>query len=87
MSFRLYDLKSGLDSDDAVEFNCKAILYKESDVNKLVRDHKEKLNHFSAKAILLWRVRIVSDVNCQTCLPLPDQIFRFSLVRNISKLR
>ena len=57
MSFRLYDLKSGLDSDDAVEFSHKAILYEESDINKLIRDHKEKLNHFSAKALMFFILR------------------------------
>jgi len=67
MSFGLYDLKSGLDSDDATEFSHKAILYEESDINKLVRDHKEKLNHFSAKALLYFILRelkhdVVSEV-------------------------
>ena len=51
MSFELYDLKSGLDTDESTEFSRKAILYEESDVNRLVRDHKEKLNHFSARSI------------------------------------
>ena len=67
MSFGLYDLKSGLDIDDATEFSRKAILYEESDINKLVRDHKEKLNHFSAKALLYFVLRelkhnVVSEV-------------------------
>ena len=57
MSFGLYDLKSGLDIDDATEFSRKAILYEESEINKLVRDHKEKLNHFSAKALLYFILR------------------------------
>jgi hypothetical protein len=57
MSFELYDLKSGLDSDDAIEFGCKAILYEESDINKLVHDHKEKLSHFCAKAIMFFVLR------------------------------
>lgn len=67
MSFRLYDQNSGLDSDDAIEFSRKAILYEESDINKLVRDHKEKLNHFSAKALMFYILRelkheVVSEV-------------------------
>ena len=67
MSFGLYDLKSGLDIDDATEFSRKAILYEASDINKLVRDHKEKLNHFSAKALLYFVLRelkhnVVSEV-------------------------
>ena len=67
MSFNLYDLNSGLDSDDSTEFSRKAILYEESDVNKLVHDHKEKLNHFSAKALLYFILRdlkhdVVSEV-------------------------
>ena len=57
MSFGLYDLKSGLDSDDTIEFSHKAILYEESDINKLVRDHKEKLYHFSAKALMYFILR------------------------------
>ena len=57
MSFGLYDLKSGLDSDDSTEFNRKAILYEESDINKLVHDFREKLNHFCAKAILFMVLR------------------------------
>ena len=57
MSFNLYDLDSGLDSDDATEFSRKAILFDKSDINKLVHDYKEKLNHFSAKAILFMILR------------------------------
>ena len=57
MSFELYDLKSGLDSDDAIEFGCKAILYEEFDINKLVYDHKEKLSHFCAKALMFFVLR------------------------------
>ena len=53
MSFELYDLKSGLDTDESTEFSRKAILYEESDVNRLVRDHKEKLNHFSANTNMM----------------------------------
>ena len=57
MSFSLYDLNSGLDTDKAIDFNRKAIYYEASDVNKLVYDFKEKLNHFSAKAILFMILR------------------------------
>ena len=57
MSFNLYDLNSGLDTDDATDFNRKAILYEPSDINKLVYDFKEKLNHFSAKAIMFMILR------------------------------
>ena len=51
MSFDLYSLDSGLDSDNPIEFSRKAILYDESDINKLVHHLNERLNHFSAKAI------------------------------------
>ena len=54
MSFNLYDLDSGLDSDNPTDFSRKAILYDKSNINKLVHDHKEKLNHFSAKAIFFY---------------------------------
>ena len=57
MSFNLYDLDSGLDTDDATDYSRKAILYDESDVNKLVHDHREKLNHFCAKAIFFMILR------------------------------
>jgi len=43
MSFNLYDLNSGLDSDNTTDFSRKAILFEESDINKLVCDYKEKL--------------------------------------------
>ena len=67
MSFSLYDLKFGLDSDDATEFSRKAILYEDSDINKLVHDHKEKLSHFCAKALMFFVLRelkhdVVSEV-------------------------
>ena len=67
MSFNLYDLDSGLDSDDPTEFSRKAILFDKSDINKLVHDYKEKLNHFSAKAIMFMILRdlkhnVVSEV-------------------------
>ena len=51
MSFNLYSLESGLDSDDASEYVHKAILYEQSDINKLVHDYKEKLNHFCAWSV------------------------------------
>ena len=57
MSFTLYDLNSGLDTDDSTKFSRKAILFDESDVNKLVHHLNEKLNHFSAKAILFMILR------------------------------
>ena len=57
MSFDLYDQNSGLDTDDTTEFSRKAILFEESDVNRLVHDHKERLNHFSAKALMYFVLR------------------------------
>ena len=57
MSFALYDLNSGLDTDNAIDFSRKAVLYEPSDINKLVYDFKEKLNHFSAKAIMFMILR------------------------------
>ena len=57
MSFTLYDLNSGLDTDKAIDFSRKAIFYEDSDINKLVYDFKEKLNHFSAKAIMFMILR------------------------------
>ena len=53
----MYDLNSGLDTDKAIDFNRKAIYYKASDVNKLVYDFREKLNHFSAKSIMFMILR------------------------------
>ena len=54
MSFNLYDLNSGLDSDDAVDFSRKAILFDKTDLNKLVITGNEKLNHFISKAIMFF---------------------------------
>ena len=67
MSFDLYSLDSGLDRDDPTEFSRKAILFDESDVNKLVHHLNERLNHFSAKAILFMILRdlkhdVISEV-------------------------
>jgi len=67
MSFNLYDLNAGLDSDDSICFSRKAILYDKSAVNKLVHDHRENLNHYSAKAIMFFILRelkhdVVSEV-------------------------
>jgi len=67
MSFDLYSLDSGLDSDDPTKFSRKAILFDESDVNKLVHHLNERLNHFSAKAILFMILRdlkhdVISEV-------------------------
>ena len=53
----MYDIDRGIDDENALEFNQKAILYEDCDVNKLIHDHKEKLNHFSAKAILFMILR------------------------------
>ena len=66
VSFDLYNLNRSIDHD-AVNFSRKAILYNNSDINKLVYHHKEKLNHFSAKAITYMILRelkhdIVSEV-------------------------
>ena len=52
MSFDLYNSRRSIDDEDAVGFSRKAVFYEQSDINKLVRDHKEKLNHFSAKITL-----------------------------------
>ena len=58
MSFTLYDLNSGLDSDDAIEFSRKAILFEDFDINKLKRDNKkEKLNHFITKSVMFFILR------------------------------
>ena len=57
MSFTLYGLDRGIDSYDATGFSRKAILYDRSDINKLVYHHKEKLNHFSAKALTFMALR------------------------------
>ena len=57
VSFDLYSLDSGLDSDDPTDFSRKAILFEQSDINKLVHHLNEKLNHFSAKAILFMILR------------------------------
>ena len=57
MSFNVYDLDSGLDIDDSNDFCRKAILFDRSDINKLVHHLKEKLNHFSAKAIMFMILR------------------------------
>ena len=54
MSFELYSLNSGLDSDDATEFSRKAILYNRNDINKLVIAGVEKLNHFITKSIMYF---------------------------------
>ena len=67
MSFDLYSLERSIDGDDTVGFSRKAILYDKSDINKLAYHHKEKLNHFSAKAILFIILRqlkhdVVSEV-------------------------
>jgi len=57
MSLDLYSLNHSIDDEDAIEYSRKAILYDSSDVNKLVHDFREKLNHFCAKAILFMILR------------------------------
>jgi len=57
MSLDLYSLNRSIDDEDAIEYSRKAILYDKSDVNKLVHDFKEKLNHFSAKALMYFILR------------------------------
>jgi hypothetical protein len=63
----LYSLNRSIDDENAINFSRKAILYDKSDVNKLVHDFREKLNHFCAKAILFMILRdlkhdVVSEV-------------------------
>jgi len=57
MSLDLYSLNRSIDDEDAIEYSRKAILYDKSDANKLVHDFKEKLNHFSAKALMYFILR------------------------------
>ena len=57
MSLDLYNLNRSIDDEDAIEYSRKGILYDRSDVNKLVHDFREKLNHFCAKAILFMILR------------------------------
>ena len=52
LSFDLYDLNRSIDDEGTISFSRKAILFDKSDVNKLVHDHRENLNHFSAKITL-----------------------------------
>jgi len=54
MSFNLYDLNYELDNKNALDFDRKAILYDRNDLNKLITIDNEKLNHFSAKAIMFY---------------------------------
>ena len=54
MSLDLYSLNRSIDDEDAIEYSRKAILYEKSDV---VHDFKEKLNHFSAKALMYFILR------------------------------
>ena len=67
LSFDLYSLNRSIDDEDAITFSRKAILYDRSAVNKLVHDHRENLNHFSAKALMFFILRdlkhdVVSEV-------------------------
>ena len=57
MSLDLYNLNRSIDDENAIEFSRKAVLFVKSDVNKLVHDHKEKLNHFCAKALMFYILR------------------------------
>ena len=57
MSFELYSRSSGLENDDAIGFCRKAILYNDSDLNRLVIAGVEKLNHFITKAIMFYILR------------------------------
>ena len=68
MSFNLFDLNSGLDSDDSIDYCRKAILYQQNELNKLVIAGIEKLNHFISKAIMFYIISeldhdIVSECN------------------------
>ena len=67
MSLDLYNQACKLSDQDAVDFTRKAILFDKSDINKLVYDHKEKLDHYCAKAIMFLILRdihhdVVSEV-------------------------
>jgi hypothetical protein len=54
MSLDLYDLRSELTDRNALEFERKAISYLPGDINHLIKHHKEKLEHYSAKSILFY---------------------------------
>ena len=54
MSLDLYDLRSELTDRNALEFERKAISYLPTDVNRLVKHHREKLEHYTAKSILFY---------------------------------
>jgi len=54
MSYDMYDLNYELNDKNALDFSRKAILYDRNDLNKLVIDGTEKLNHFIAKAIMYY---------------------------------
>jgi len=54
MSLNLYDLSYELADKNALDFSRKAILYDRNDLNKLITIDNEKLNHFSAKAIMFY---------------------------------
>ena len=54
MSFNLYDLESELNDKNAVDFTRKAILYDYKDMNKVIPGRRERLNHFSTKAIMFY---------------------------------
>ena len=57
MSLDLYNQSCKLSDQDAIDFTRKAILFDNCNVNKLIRHHCEKLNHFTAKAIMFYLLR------------------------------
>ena len=60
MSYNLYDLDYELADKNALDFSKKAILFDQSDINKLVIAGVEKLNHFISKAIMFY---VLSELN------------------------
>lgn len=54
MSYNMYDLRSELADKSALEFERKVISYQTSDINRLVKDHKKKLDHYITKSILFY---------------------------------
>ena len=60
MSYDIYNQKYKLEDQNALDFGRKAILYDLNDINKLIIAGNEKLNHFTAKAIMFY---ILSELN------------------------
>ena len=50
----MYDLKSELSDRNALDFERKAISYRTTDINRLVKHHREKLDHYIAKSALFY---------------------------------